>query len=207
MKKIKPYKSLRGALQALDNGGRFYNLFTQAGDQVISSKELYKAAGVISDKTSAVLFFELALSQLADGDKRQVIARLAPQLKELRRDQKILSPAPGNFARSATEGQGILVAGYPRFLHDKSQFSGFIMIPISTGNTTTFMMIPIYEQFDLYEVFADAPGKGDKLIVAAAKGKQQLSQTPTTFGGVAKKLSDKKDGDPKTLYMEAAYYI
>ena len=39
MKKIIPYKSSNEALTALDNGGRFYNIFTKAGDGVITQEK------------------------------------------------------------------------------------------------------------------------------------------------------------------------
>jgi hypothetical protein len=73
MRQILPYKTLQGALNALDNGGRFYNVFTKAKDEVITDNELYKAAGVSSGKAQAFLFFELALLNLPDTDKNQVI--------------------------------------------------------------------------------------------------------------------------------------
>ena len=77
MKQITPYKTLQGALNALDNGGRFYNIFTKAKDEVITGSELYKAAGVISGKAQALLFFELALSDLPETDRDKVIQRLS----------------------------------------------------------------------------------------------------------------------------------
>ena len=50
MKHIVPYRTLKGALNALDNGGRFYNVFTKAKDEVITDSELCKAAGVFSQQ-------------------------------------------------------------------------------------------------------------------------------------------------------------
>jgi len=46
MREIKLYKTKRGLQKTLDNGGRFYNIFTDAGDDVVSRAELAKAAGV-----------------------------------------------------------------------------------------------------------------------------------------------------------------
>jgi hypothetical protein len=48
MREIRPYKTVRGATRALDNGGRFFNLFAKAGDDIVDSAELAKAAGVYS---------------------------------------------------------------------------------------------------------------------------------------------------------------
>ena len=46
MQKIIPYRDYAGALEALDNGGRFYNIFTHAKDDEVSLAELAKVAGV-----------------------------------------------------------------------------------------------------------------------------------------------------------------
>jgi hypothetical protein len=40
MKKVTPYKRYSNALKALDNGGRFYNIFTNARDDKVSRAEL-----------------------------------------------------------------------------------------------------------------------------------------------------------------------
>lgn len=64
MREIMPYKTLSGARKALDNGGRFYNLFAKAGDNVVESGELARAAGIHSTDTKALLYFEMALMAL-----------------------------------------------------------------------------------------------------------------------------------------------
>ena len=81
MKKITPYRTLQGALNALDNGGRFYNVFTKAGDDVITDSELYRAAGVYSGQDKAFLFVEMALSKLSEAEKSKLIQQLLPKLR------------------------------------------------------------------------------------------------------------------------------
>ncbi|MGD8499894.1 MAG: hypothetical protein PVJ86_04560, partial [Phycisphaerales bacterium] len=88
MKQIVPYKTLQGALKALDNGGRFYNVFAKARDEVITDSELYKAAGVFSRQTHAFLFFELALSDLSEAGRDQVIQHLSPELRSSYLEQR-----------------------------------------------------------------------------------------------------------------------
>jgi hypothetical protein len=51
MRAIEPYKTVRGAAKALDNGGRFYNLLTQAGDKVVDAGELARADGYASARS------------------------------------------------------------------------------------------------------------------------------------------------------------
>lgn len=66
MREIKPYKTLKGAKAALDNGGRFLNLFARAGDDRITSDELTKAAGVFLHESLAFLFLDMALADLPE---------------------------------------------------------------------------------------------------------------------------------------------
>ena len=45
MREVIPYSTVEGAARALDNGGRFFNLFSRINDDVVDSSELSKAAG------------------------------------------------------------------------------------------------------------------------------------------------------------------
>jgi hypothetical protein len=207
MKQIVPYKTLQGALNALDNGGRFYNVFTKAGDEKITDSELCRAAGVFSRKAHAFLFFELALSNLSEADKDQVIRRMSPELRSAYLRQRPKHKEIQVFEMTSRETEPVIVAGFPVFLEDKTRFSGFIMIPICTGKVTTFTMIPIFDRFDVYEVFADSDLKGDKTIIATVRGSKRLASTMTTFGGIVKKLQFKdKSKKRHSLYVETLFY-
>lgn len=207
MKHIVPYKTLQGALNALDNGGRFYNVFTKARDEVITDSELCKAAGVFLRQAHAFLFFELALSDLSKADRDQVIRHLSPELRSTYLRQRPKHTEIEVFEQSARETQAVIVAGFPVFLEDKTQFSGFIMIPIFTGKVTTFTMIPIFDRFDVYEVYANSDLKGNKTIIATVRGSKRLASTMTTFGGIVKKLKFKdKSKKPHSLYVETLFY-
>ena len=207
MRQIVPYKTLQGALNALDNGGRFYNVFTKAKDEVITDSELYKAAGIYSGKAQAFLFFELALSDLPEIDREQVLQCLSPELRSTYIKQRPKHTEIEVFEQEVQETDAVIVAGFPVFLEDKTQFSGFIMIPIFTGKVTTFTMIPIFEKFDIYEVYSDSNLKGDKTIIATLRGSKRLAATMTTFGGIVKKLKFKDKSNRKhSLYVETLFY-
>lgn len=207
MKHIVPYKTLQGALNALDNGGRFYNVFTKASDEVITDSELYKAAGVFSGKAQAFLFFELALSDLSKADRDRVIQCLSPQLRSTYLTQRPKHTKIEVFEQAARETDAVIVAGFPVFLEDKTQFAGFIMIPICTGKITTFTMIPIFDKFDIYEVYSNSDLKGDKTIIATVRGSKRLAAKMTTFGGIVKKLKFReKSKRPHNLYVESLFY-
>ena len=207
MKQIVPYKTLQGALNALDNGGRFYNVFTKAGDEKITDSELCRAAGVFSRKAHAFLFFELALSNLSEADKDQVIRRMSPGLRSAYLGQRPKHKEIQVFEMTSRETEPVIVAGFPVFLEDKTQFSGFIMIPICTGKITTFTMIPIFDKFDVYEVYANSDLKGGKTIIATVRGSRRLAVAMTTFGGIVKKLQFKdKSKKQHSLYVETLFY-
>ena len=53
MREVQLYRTERGLLKALDNGGRFFNVFTKAGDDQITRSELAKAARADGSSLSA----------------------------------------------------------------------------------------------------------------------------------------------------------
>jgi hypothetical protein len=122
MKQIVPYRTLQGALNALDNGGRFYNVFTKARDEVITNSELYKAAGIFSGKAQAFLFFELALSDLSEIDREQVIQCLSPELRSTYLRQRPKHTEIEVFEQEAQETDAVIVTGFPVSLKIKLSF-------------------------------------------------------------------------------------
>ena len=55
----------------------------------------------------------------------------------------------------------------------------------------TFALIPIFDKFDVYEVYSDSDLQGNKTIIATVRGSKRLASTMTTFGGIVKKLKFK----------------
>jgi hypothetical protein len=207
MRKITPYRTCQGALNALDNGGRFYNVFTKAGDDVITDSELYRAAGVYSGQDKAFLFVEMALSKLSEAEKSDVIQQLSPKLRANYLQAKPKQVPIEHFELQVAETDTVIVSGFPVFLENKTQFSGFIMIPICTGKTTTFTMIPIFDQFDIYEVYSSSDLRGKKTIIATVRGSKRLPGIKTTFGGIVKKIQFKDKSKKKhALYVETLFY-
>ena len=81
------------------------------------------------------------------------------------------------------------------------------MMPMFTGKVTTFIMIPIFDKFDVYEVYSDSDLKGSKTIIATVRGSKRLSTTMTSFGGIVKKLKFKdKSKRTHSLYIETLFY-
>ena len=207
MRELKPYRTLHGLQKAIDNGGRFYNILTDADDQVVTRAELAKAAGVFSAGASAFLFLEMAQQDLGPAERASILDLLDPELRKDYRKNKPQSMQPSEIEVQATAGRSTIVEGFPRFVEQKTEFSGFIMIPIVTGKITTFTMIPIFDQYDVYEVFDDRRLRKPNSMVATARGKRLEHQGRIRFGGILRKLTF-KDETKKThkFYLETLFY-
>jgi hypothetical protein len=207
MRELKPYRTMHGLRKSIDNGGRFYNFFTDAGDHVVTRAELAKAAGVFTAGVNAFLFLEMAQQDL-QPDERQVVIDLLDS--DLRRDYRRSRPQildPSATEKKGVAGRSVIVTGYPRFVEDRTQFNGFIMIPIMVGKVTTFTMIPIFDRFDVYEVFDDGRMRKPNSMVATIRGKRLTHDGPIRFGGVLRKLEFKdKTKKLHKFYLETVFY-
>jgi hypothetical protein len=202
MRQVRPYQTVWGARRALDNGGRFYNVWTQAGDNVVDPGELARAAGVYSSDTSAFLHLEMALMDLPEEQQARVLSLLSPELENrLQRNRpRILKPSV--VESQGTAGVPAIVTGYPAFVEDRTQFQGFIVLV-----TPVIAMVPIMDQFDVYEVY-DTPNMIEpRTVIATVRGSARLDGVYSRFGGVLKELhfEDKTEKD-HGLYLEAMYY-
>ncbi len=123
MKQIIPYQNIEEALAQLDNGGRFYNLFTKADDGEINIAEISKVAGMFNERQKLILFLELSISQLSKEDQVDVIATLDDKL---RRD--FLKHKAQELMASEAEARGVLssnaiITGTPTVKNSKSEFN------------------------------------------------------------------------------------
>ncbi|MEE2882515.1 MAG: hypothetical protein VYD70_02210 [Planctomycetota bacterium] len=207
MRELKPYRTKQGLQKAIDNGGRFYNFFTHKDDRVVTRAELAKAAGVFTAGVNAFLFLEMAQQGLESKDQQSIIDLLDSGLRKAYRRNKPKILAPSEVERGGTAGTSVIVTGYPKFVEDRTQFNGFIMIPIMSGKVMTFMMIPIFDQFDVYEVFDDRRMRKPNSMVATVRGQRFTHEGPIRFGGVLRKLTF-EDSTQKShkFYLDTLFY-
>ena len=202
MRQLSPYRTVQGAKRALDNGGRFYNLFTKAGDNLVEGVELARAAGVYSSDAMAFLYFEIALMDLAPEQQEEVRSLLAPDLRarlEAKRPRVLL---PSQVEPEGKVGFPAIVTGYPRFVEDKTELRRFVIMVAPIIAT-----VPIVDEFDVYEVFDTADQAYPRTLIATVRGSKRLQGSCTRFGGVFKELEfEDKTSRYHGLYMEAAYY-
>jgi hypothetical protein len=202
MREIRPYKTVRGARKALDNGGRFFNLFARADDDVVDSAELARAAGVYLAGARALLYFEMALMELSSEERAEVTGLLSPELRT-----RYAAQRPRILAPSAVESQGqagvpAIVSGYPVFVEDRTEFRGFIVMVVPV-----VMFVPIIDHFDVYEVFDTPDLREPKTVIATTRGSRRLDGVYARFGGILKELYfDDVTGKEHGLYLDAMYY-
>ncbi|VTP98609.1 hypothetical protein [Sphingobacterium daejeonense] len=59
MEQISLFKSASQAIDSLDNGAEYYNIFTKADDDLISQSEVSKVAGVRLPKQKSCSIFKI----------------------------------------------------------------------------------------------------------------------------------------------------
>ena len=203
MRELKPYRTLHGLRTAIDNGGRFYNLFSQADDQVVTRGELAKAAGVFTAGVNAFLFLEMAQQDLQTDERQAVLPLLNSDLRDDYRRKRPRTLFPSAVEKEGTAGSSLIVTGFPQFLEDRTQFRGFIMIPAGK----VFVMVPIFDKFDVYEVFDDRHMHKPGTMIATVRGQRLSHNGPIRFGGVLRKLNFKdKTQKSHNFYLETVFY-
>jgi hypothetical protein len=202
MRQLTPYKTLRGAQNALDNGGRFFNLFTAAADNVVDTAELARASGSLSLGTKAFLFFEMALMDLPPDQKAETTALLTPDLQRRIEAERPRTLMPSLVELEGEEGLPAIVSGYPVFVEKKSQFRGFIVMVVPV-----IMLVPIIDVFDVYEVFDSPEMETPRTVIATARGSKRLDGVLTRFGGVLRELQfEDQTGKEHGLYLDTLFY-
>ncbi len=202
MKKVKPYKSKSAAMKAIDNGGRFYNLLTKANDGEVTEAELSRVAGVFSDHKLMHLFIEMSLIELPNAT--DIKNTLSTSLKQSYHEHKPNVISLHDSLTIGCAGQTVIVTGIPLLVESKTEFSGFITIPMTTGNVTTMMMVPIFDQYEVYELKDEI--SNNNVLLAHTRGGKKLDPVPTRIGGCLKERQQNEDTDEKDLFIEVCYY-
>ncbi|MFN0021458.1 MAG: hypothetical protein ACKVP0_24675 [Pirellulaceae bacterium] len=200
MKEIKPYKTLQGAKAALDNGGRFFNLWARAGDDRITTDELTKAAGAFGQESIAFLFLDMALADLPEEQREQVTKLLTPKMaaRYRRNCPNILKPSQAGKAKPGTL---VIVEGVPIYAEEAVQkrrsfiFVGKVMVPIVIDDH--------YQTYDLNDALAT---RSPPLPMIMARQAKRLEEGVTRFGGLLKEFTLEGNPKKKGVYFEPVYF-
>jgi len=205
MRKINPYKTYKYALASLDNGGGFFNIRSKANDGNISSAELAKAAGIFSSKQNMILHLEMSLIDLENETRNKVLSHLSENLKTEYLNYKPDRLTPMEAKQNAVLSNTAIITGIPELIDSKTEFTGVIMIPIITDKMTSFTMMPIIDQYDVYKL-RDQKTEGE-FFIAHNRSSRKLSKRLTRCGGIIKELKFKETKESNSnAFLEMVYY-
>lgn len=198
MRHIVPYNSIEDALQALDNGGRFYNLFTKANDGIIEQVEIKKVGGDFTTQKQMILFLEMSLIDLTKENQIKIVEKLDKGLQsayEKFKFKKVTFKVADVLKSSNT-----IIKGIPELIDEESNFKGFISSP------KTRMLIPMRDEYELYKVHDEY--SSETFIIAQQKGQMKLPIKSVIIGGEIKEMLETENKNrSKSIYIEGVYYI
>ena len=198
MKHVIPFDNSNDALITLDNGGRFYNLISEANDGHVSSQEVARVAGLFTDKQKVVLYFALSISKLKPPFCEIVKSALTDVLQQAY--QKYLPQVllPSQAVTQGVVSSNAIVTGIPTKVDSRQEFKGFIFV--SPG-----ILIPIIDRYDIYEMRDEE--LAEPLLIAHARGSKKLPQQMVKVAGILKEIKVKTDGaETRKMFLEALYY-
>lgn len=202
MKHVEPYLSFEGASRALDNGGRLWNVFTTAGDRVITGGELGKA-GAGGGVAGALLFFDLATSRLKESEREELARRLEPKLRRRWRDSRPLPVSPGDLAGVADAKRPLIVQGVARRL-DKSDVSvGHVTVRVMVGSVSVPVQTPATQVHAVYEV---TDGARSCHVLAALRTALPEGERLVFGGTLARGTAGADAGGPERLFLDGRYW-
>jgi len=206
MQEIETYENINEALESLDNGGRFYNFQTKANDGIINQAELGKVGGVFFGQQQMILFLEMSMLKLNQNEKNAIVSKLDSDLTDTFYKFKSQELLPSEADSKGMLASNAIITGIPKLIDSKSEFSGFIMFPMTIGNVTSFMMIPLIDQYDVYELRDEA--RSETFIIAHLKSDEKLPNKKVILGGVLKELNANEEEDvAKGKFLEAVYFV
>jgi hypothetical protein len=205
MKQLNPYTTISEAMNHLDNGGRFYNLFTKANDGEINVAELSKVGGLFNEKQRLILLLEFSIHKLSKKDQVDIISSLDDRLRTAFLKYKAQELTPYHADELGIIGSNAIITGIPKLKESKSEFQGVILIPIATGKAMTFVPIPIIDQYDIYEIYD--PQQSEVFLIAHHRGKSKLPTEMNRVAGVLKQIEVTQDGVKRNQkFLEINYY-
>ncbi len=204
MKYITSFRNLDEALSDLDNGGWFYHFFSRANDGILTTAELQASAGPFSDRRQAILFFEAATTHMDIADKQALVGKMDARLRTEydRHRPERYTPAQA-LASDATDTNAI-ITGVPRRVGSESAFKAMVMIPVLVGQVTTFMIVPIADHYDVYELSDER--SSDVFIIAHTRGAAKLPERSVSVAGILRDLNDEKQ-QVTGRFLDVAYFL
>ncbi len=203
MKKVQPYRSFDGANRALDNGGRLWNIFTEAADRVITKAEI-AAAGGGGGWAGALLFFEMTTCGLNEGEREELVHRLTPKLRRRWRQAGPELVSPGRLDSLEDVKRPYLMEGVVHRVDEKDLTAGCIPVTTMVANVPMTHMTPVTQMFAVFEVRGDRGGLGR---ILARKRSTLTDGARVRFGGRLRRGQEGKEKRAKRRnFLRAEFY-
>ncbi len=201
MEQVIPFKSASQAIEKLDNGGEFYNIFTQADDDLISQSEVSKVAGARLEKQKSVLFLKLAMANLTPREQQEIEGRFDDKLSDNFNKYNPENLIAIDDIESIKPGTGVLINGIPRKIEGEGVVSGYMSIAV----IDVFTLIPISETYTVYEIKDENSGKS--ILVAHDKDAGILPELKLKIAGVVKQFQLAQDQESEfEKFIEVDYF-
>jgi hypothetical protein len=202
MKQIITYKNVEEALEALDNGGRFYKVETQANDGIIDQSELENLGGPFQDKKQMILFLGMSIIRLTEVEKETLFSKLDTDLVKAYEKYKPLSLSPQQAKFKGRLASNVIITGTPKLI--ASDFKGSTMFPVSTGNSSILMMTPMVEEYEVYNIKDENSPKTYK--VAHLNHFDKIYEEKMILGGVIKEfVINEGEYETKGKFLDITY--
>ncbi len=206
MKQVVPFTSFQEAIQAFDNGGKFFNLFSYAKDGVVTPAELGKVAGVTLDRQEMILYMTMSISDLDQHSKERVLSHFDSELFQLYEKHCPVSMNIAQLVQKGEAGTSVILTGTPKKVNSTENFEGSIMVPVIVDTVTSFAMVPIVTSYEVYQLTCEETGLTATL--AHHKEKSPLPEKKLRMGGMLTSLSETEDLKPlNQVFLEVQYYI
>lgn len=208
MQELKPFTTLGPLKKSLDNGGRFYNFYAKADDEVVTRGELAKAAGVFTAGIKAFLYLQMTSQDLDEKDREAVQAMLDIKLRRefAKKKPPFVQPSLVDSAHKA--GESIILTGFAREIDQQSKFEGFIIVPIMVGKVFVPVMIPVSNIYRVIEVHDDEKRSGASAVICTPLKKPIDLSGRIQVGGLLKQLRNKAKKPPShPVFLESIFWM
>lgn len=206
MKQIIPYTSFQEAIEAFDNGGKFFNLFSHARDGVVSPAELGQVAGIANNKQAMILYLVMSISRLDNRSRERVLARLDTQLFDMYEKYRPVHMSLDQVLDRGKPGISTTMVGTLKKVSTSTDLGGTIMVPVVVGSDTSYTMVPLENSYEVYEMSSEYTER--VVMVAHHKEKAGLPERKLRVGGMLTSLNQTTGSNQlATVFLEAQYFI
>lgn len=200
MKVLKPLRTLDGFTTAFDNGGRFWSLWSQAGDGVITKGELAKGGASLAAGGTAVLHFELLRSCLPAADAKQALASLDKKAAaRWKKHEPVRCSAADAVAQR--KGTAVIVECEAVRAEDREGEGLTLVMMIPAGKVMVPVVVPVTRRFRLWRLSGRAGSAGTTLLAVSPKS-LDLSGRRLAIGAIVEESrSSPSKGEAKRRYL------